>query len=111
MKQLFKPLSILLLVIISALWTSASAVEIDGIYYYLHDNEATVTNKSQRSYAYGDSNYINAYSGNITYALSIDPSTRSVGMSPANSTATPGTGTRPVIDIQKTKIKLVPYSN
>lgn len=71
MKQLFKPLSILLLVIISALWTSASAVEIDGIYYYLEGDEATVTNKSQRSYAYGDSNYINAYSGNITIPSTI----------------------------------------
>ena len=66
MKQLFKPLSILLLVIISALWTSASAVEIDGIYYYLEGDEATVTNKGQSSYGSDNSEYINAYSGSIT---------------------------------------------
>ena len=66
MKQLFNPLSILLLVIISALWTSASAVEIDGIYYYLEGDEATVTNKGQSSYGGLNSEYINAYSGSIT---------------------------------------------
>ena len=66
MKQLFKPLSILLLVIISALWTSASAVEIDGIYYYLEGDEATVTNKAQERAARSSSDYTNAYSGSIT---------------------------------------------
>ena len=66
MKQLFKPLSILLLVIISALWTSASAVEIDGIYYYLEGDEATVTNRGQSSFGSNNSNYTNAYSGSIT---------------------------------------------
>ncbi len=66
MKQLFKPLSILLLVIISALWTSASAVEIDGIYYYLEGDEATVTNKAQDNVGRSRSDYTNAYSGSIT---------------------------------------------
>lgn len=66
MKQLFKPLSILLLVIISALWTSASAVEIDGIYYYLEGNTATVTNKLQSTYGGSSASYFNAYSGAIT---------------------------------------------
>lgn len=66
MKQLFKPLSILLLVIISALWTSASAVEIDGIYYYLEGDEATVTNKAQDHVGRSRSDYTNAYSGSIT---------------------------------------------
>lgn len=66
MKQLFKPLSILLLVIISALWTSASAVEIDGIYYYLEGDEATVTNKAQDHVGLYNNDYINAYSGSIT---------------------------------------------
>ena len=71
MKQLFKPLSILLLVIISALWTSASAVVIDGIYYYLEGNEATVTNKAQNSYSSRNDDYANSYSGVVTIPSTI----------------------------------------
>lgn len=71
MKQLFKPLSILLLVIISALWTSASAVEIDGIYYYLNGNTATVTNKNQKNASNYDEANINAYSGTVTIPSTI----------------------------------------
>lgn len=66
MKQLYKSLSTLfVLLIISTFWTSASAVEIDGIYYYLSGSEATVTNKSQNDSGYSGDSYTNAYSGTV----------------------------------------------
>lgn len=66
MKQFYKSLSTLLVfIIVSTFWSSASAVEIDGIYYYLHGNEATVTNKGQNSYGSSYGGY-NSYSGTLT---------------------------------------------
>lgn len=52
MKQFYKSLGTLFVfIIVSTFWTSASAVEIDGIYYFLNesDNTATVTNKGQNN--------------------------------------------------------------
>ncbi len=69
MKQLYKSLSALFVfLIISTFWTSASAVEIDGIYYFLNesDNTATVTNKGQAEYGSNMDPFINAYSGTVT---------------------------------------------
>ena len=60
-----------MLLIISTFWTSASAVEIDGIYYYLHGNEATVTNKGQNSYSGRSDDYANSYSGVVTIPSTI----------------------------------------
>ncbi len=58
-------------IIVSTFWTSASGVEIDGIYYYLHGNEAIVTNKGQSSYSSRSDNYTNSYSGVITIPSTI----------------------------------------
>lgn len=60
-----------MLIIVNAFYTSASAVEIDGIYYYLNGNEATVTNKYQSYYGGVDNSYTNAYSGTVTIPSTI----------------------------------------
>ena len=56
----------LLLFVVSAFWSSALGVEIDGIYYYLNGNTATVTNKGQYSSGSNENSYTNAYSGVVT---------------------------------------------
>ena len=67
MKQFYKTLStILMLIIVNAFYTSASAVEIDGIYYYLSGKNATVTNKFQNNYGSISADYTNVYSGTVT---------------------------------------------
>lgn len=67
MKQFYKSIGTLLVFITaSTLWISTSAVEINGIFYYLSGNTATVTNKLQSSYGNSNNYYTNAYSGTIT---------------------------------------------
>ena len=48
------------------LLASAYDAEIDGIYYYLNGNTATVTNKNQKKASNYDEANINAYSGTVT---------------------------------------------
>lgn len=55
-----------MLIIVNAFYTSASAVEIDGIYYYLSGKNATVTNKFQNNYGSISADYTNVYSGTVT---------------------------------------------
>ena len=64
--------TLLVFIIVSTFWSSASAVEIDGIYYYLSENTATVTNKYQNSSSSKSDAYINAYSGTITIPSTVN---------------------------------------